>query len=134
VGRRGSPLRLKLARFLTRRGYNPLSVTFSREDPDQDLGGLWITTPPGLSGNLSKVPLCGEPQAAEGTCGPESQIGELTAGAGPGPEPVFIKGGKVFLTGPYQGAPFGFSIDVSEKAGPLDLGTGPCDCEVCGRR
>ncbi len=111
-------------------GYSPLSVTFSREDADEDLSGLSVTTPPGLSGNLSGIPLCGEPQAAEGICPAASQIGELTAGAGPGPEPVFIKGGRVYLTGPYDGAPFGLSIDVSERAGPLDLGTGPCDCEV----
>ncbi len=76
------------------------------------------------------MPLCGEPQAAQGTCPEASQIGEVTAGVGPGPEPLFIKGGKVFLTGPYDGAPFGLSIAVSEKAGPFDLGTGPCDCEV----
>ncbi|MGH2852777.1 MAG: hypothetical protein ACRDLF_01100 [Solirubrobacteraceae bacterium] len=111
-------------------GYSTFRVTFSREDADEDLAGLTVTTPPGLSGNLSKVPLCEEPQAAQGTCPEASQIGEVTAGAGPGPEPVFIKGGRVYLTGPYEGAPFGLSIDVSEKAGPLDLGTGPCDCEV----
>jgi hypothetical protein len=111
-------------------GYSPLVVTFSREDADQDLGGLSVTTPPGLLGNLSKVPLCGEPQAAEGTCPQSSQIGEVTAGAGPGPEPYFIKGGRVYLTGPYRGAPFGLSIAVPEKAGPIDLGTGSCDCEV----
>jgi hypothetical protein len=111
-------------------GYSPLRVTFAREDADQDLGGLSVTTPPGLLGNLSHVPLCGEPQAAEGTCPESSQIGEVTAGAGPGPEPYFITGGKVYLTGPYRGAPFGLSIAVPEKAGPIDLGTGPCDCEV----
>jgi hypothetical protein len=111
-------------------GYSPLSVSFAREDADEDLGGLSVTTPPGLSGNLTGIPLCGEPQAAEGTCSAASQIGELAAAAGPGPEPVVIGGGKVFLTGPYDGAPFGLSIDVSEKAGPLDLGSGPCDCEV----
>ncbi len=111
-------------------GYSPLSVTFSREDADEDLGGITVTTPPGLSGNLSKVPLCDEQQAAEGTCPEASKIGELTAGAGPGPEPYFIKGGRVFLTGPYEGAPFGLSIDVPEKAGPFDLGEGLCDCEV----
>jgi hypothetical protein len=111
-------------------GYSTMRVTFSREDADQNLAGLTVTMPPGVSGNLSKVPLCGEPQAAQGTCGSESQIGELTAGAGPGPEPYFIKGGRVFLTGPYHGAPFGLSIDVPEKAGPFDLGSGPCDCEV----
>ncbi len=111
-------------------GYSTLRVTFSREDADQDLGGIAVTTPPGLSGNLSKIPLCGEPQATEGTCPEASRIGEITAGAGPGPEPYFIKGGRVYLTGPYDGAPFGLSIDVPETAGPLDLGTGPCDCEV----
>jgi hypothetical protein len=111
-------------------GYSPLRVTFGREDADEDLGGLSVTTPPGLSGNLSKISLCSEPQAALGTCPEASQIGEVMAGAGPGPEPYFIKGGKVFITGPYDGAPFGLSIDVSERAGPLDLGSGPCDCEV----
>ncbi len=111
-------------------GYSTLRVTFSREDADEDLEGISVTTPPGLSGNLSKVSLCGEPQAAEGTCPESSLIGEVTAGAGPGPEPVFIRGGRVYLTGPYDGAPFGLSIDVSERAGPLDLGSGPCDCEV----
>jgi hypothetical protein len=111
-------------------GYTPLSVTFSREDVDQDLGGITVTSPPGLEGSLAHVPLCEEPQAALGTCPEASRIGEVTAGVGPGPEPLFIKGGKVFLTGPYDGAPFGLSIAVSEKAGPFDLGTGPCDCEV----
>jgi hypothetical protein len=111
-------------------GYSTMRVFFSREDADEELGGLTVTMPPGVSGNLAKVPVCEEPQAAEGTCPESSQIGEVTAGAGPGPEPVFIKGGKVFLTGPYDGAPFGLSIDVSETAGPLDLGTGACNCQV----
>jgi hypothetical protein len=111
-------------------GYSTMRVTFSREDADEDLAGIAVTTPPGVSGNLAKVPLCGEPQAAEGTCPEASRIGEVTAGAGPGPEPYFIKGGRVFLTGPYHGAPFGLSIDVPERAGPFDLGGGPCDCEV----
>jgi hypothetical protein len=43
---------------------------------------------------------------------------------------VYTTAGKVFLTGPYAGAPFGLTIDASEHAGPFDLGTGPCDCEV----
>ncbi len=41
-------------------GYSPLGVTFSRGDADEDLAGLSVTTPPGLSGNLTQgIPLCG---------------------------------------------------------------------------
>jgi hypothetical protein len=111
-------------------GYSTFRVTFSREDADQYLGGVSVTAPPGLSANLSAVPLCPEPQAAQGTCPAASLIGEETAAAGPGPEPTFIKGGRVYLTGPYHGAPFGLSIDVAERTGPFDLGSGACDCEV----
>jgi hypothetical protein len=111
-------------------GYSTFRVTLSRGDSEEDLGGVTVTTPPGLSGNLSRIPLCPEPQASLGTCQAASQIGEETAWAGPGPEPSLIEGGKVYLTGPYDGAPFGLAIDVAERAGPFDLGSGSCDCEV----
>jgi hypothetical protein len=103
-------------------GFSPLSVTFSRSDQDEALGGVKVVTPPGLLGLLKTVPLCGESQAAAGTCGEESLIGHTTVGAGPGGNPVYI-GGKVYLTGPYKGAPFGLSIVVPAVAGPFNLGT-----------
>ena len=104
-------------------GYSPLSVTFSREDADQTLGRVTMHMPPGLSGTLAHVPLCGEPQAAQGTCGAESLIGETTVSAGPGPDPLYVTGGKVFLTGPYGGGSFGLSIVVPAVTGPFNLGT-----------
>jgi hypothetical protein len=108
--------------------FSPFTLTLSRTDADQDLGGLTVQTPPGLLGMLSRVQLCQEPQAREGTCPAASQIGHVTVGAGPGPDPVYVpQAGKpqdpVYLTGPYKGAPFGLSVVVPAEAGPFNLGT-----------
>ena len=103
-------------------GYSPLSVTFSRQDREQDLGGISVSTPPGLLGNVANVAQCPEAQANAGSCGPESQIGSASATVGPGASPYAITGGRVYLTGPYEGAPFGLSIVVPAVAGPFNLG------------
>jgi hypothetical protein len=100
---------------------SPLTVTFNREDREQDFNQIKVVTPPGLLGSLSGIPLCGEPQADLGTCSSASQIGEMTVAAGPGSHPYYQKG-MVYLTGPYKGAPFGLSIVVPTKAGPFNLG------------
>jgi hypothetical protein len=71
---------------------------------------------------LSHVTLCGEPQAAQGTCSAASQIGEVTASVGAGPEPYYVSGGKVYITGSYAGAPYGLSIVEPAVAGPYNLG------------
>ncbi len=102
--------------------YAPFSTTISRADSDQPLGQISVTTPPGMLGMLSKVPLCTEAQASTETCPAASLIGHTTATAGPGPDPVTVTGGQVFLTGPYRGAPFGLSIVVPAVAGPFNLG------------
>ena len=68
-------------------GYSPFSVTLSRQDAEQDLAGVQVTTPVGLLGMISSVPLCGEAQAAAGSCPAASQIGHATVTAGPGTEP-----------------------------------------------
>ncbi len=107
--------------------YSPFSVTLSRTDQEQNLGQVSVHMPPGVLGMLSKVSVCGEPQAEQGTCSAASQIGHVIVGAGTGSDPLYVpQAGKpqapVFLTGPYKGAPYGLLIAVPAQAGPFDLG------------
>jgi hypothetical protein len=107
---------------------SPFTLMFSRNDGEQALSSVSTEMPPGLLGMLSKVQLCGEPQAGEGKCPSASQIGHVISSAGVGSEPLTLpEQGKpqdpVFLTGPYKGAPFGLAIVVPAEAGPFNLGT-----------
>jgi hypothetical protein len=103
-------------------GFSPFTMTMSREDGQQSLRAIALHMPPGISGLLSSVKLCGEAQANAGTCGPESEIGETIVSVGLGGDPFSVKGGKVFITEGYEGAPYGLSIVNPAKAGPFDLG------------
>jgi hypothetical protein len=98
------------------------SLTFSRDDDDQMLKSIAVDMPQGLLGRIAGVPLCAEAQASAGTCGEASRVGSVTTGAGPGTNPFSLPG-RVYLGGPYKGAPFSLSIVVPAVAGPLDLGT-----------
>ena len=80
--------------------FSPLTVTFSRKDGEQNLKSVEAKLPPGLSGVLSNIELCPEPQAGEGKCGPNSLIGESTISVGVGGDPYTVSGGKFYLTGP----------------------------------
>ena len=104
--------------------FSELTTTLGREDGNQNIQSVTLHYPAGLSGLLSGVKLCGEAEANAGTCGPESQIGESIVSVGLGNDPFTVVGGKVYITGPYEGAPFGLSIVNPAKAGPFDLQEG----------
>jgi hypothetical protein len=119
--------------------YSPLTVTFSRQDGEQDLAGARITLPPGLLGKVAGVPECPEAAASEGTCGSVasgSRIGTVNVASGAGSEPAW-QAGSIYLTGPTSlqaigasaaasaasnVAPFGLSIVVPASIGPFNLG------------
>jgi hypothetical protein len=101
--------------------YTPFTLSFGRNDADQFLNGLQIQTPEGLSGSLTGIPLCKEPEASLGTCSAASLIGHTQVLTGPGQTPFLVTGGQVFLTEGYKGAPFGLSVVVPAKAGPFTL-------------
>jgi hypothetical protein len=109
-------------------GYTDFSLLLQRADGQQRISSLQFKTPEGLLGMISKVPLCGEPQAAQGSCSAASQIGHTVVESGPGPDPLVIPEpgqapAPIYLTGGYKGAPYGLSIAVPVIAGPFNLGT-----------
>ncbi|HEV3034234.1 MAG TPA: hypothetical protein VGX72_05540 [Solirubrobacteraceae bacterium] len=99
-----------------------LTIALARSDGEQLLDTLDTQLPEGLLANLNGITLCSEPYAAHGTCPAASQIGTVTVAAGAGTTPLTLSG-SVYLTGPYEGQPFGLSIAVPAIAGPYNLGT-----------
>jgi hypothetical protein len=116
--------------------YSPFVVKISRENGSQRFGALNMTLPAGVTANFNGVAECSESQiaqaasrnqpgrgaleAASPSCPAGSQIGTVNVGAGSG-NPFFV-GGKVYLSGPYKGAPFSLAIITPAVAGPFDLG------------
>ena len=101
--------------------YSSFTMNLSRQDGEQYVKGIQIHTPSGLLGMLSSVPLCGEPEADNGHCPESSKMGTTRVATGAGSHPYEIEG-NVYLTGPYDGSPFGLSIVVNVVAGPFNLG------------
>ena len=114
--------------------FSPVSVQIYRGDGQQELKGTDIVLPPGMTGSLRGIPYCpeaalvaatgrgGEEEKASSSCPAASLVGNATVAAGVGPAPLKIAG-KVFLTGPYKGAPLSLAVITPATAGPFDLGT-----------
>jgi hypothetical protein len=102
-------------------GYTPFTLTLNRADGEQNISRLNVTLPSGLTAVLAHVGQCPEPQASLGSCSSAEQIGTVTVAVGSGSHPYYVKG-AVYLTGPYNGGPFGLSIVVPAVAGPFNLG------------
>jgi hypothetical protein len=115
--------------------FSPLSIQISRPDGQQELKGTDIVLPPGMTGKLAGISYCPEPALAaastkagneeksSSSCPAASQVGSAVIKAGTGPAPYEIKDGKVFLSGPYHGAPLSLAVVTPATAGPFDLGT-----------
>jgi hypothetical protein len=101
--------------------FSPLVLKATRNDGEQNLSRINVTLPPGVSAKLAGVPECPDAAAAAGSCAAASQVGKVEIGAGAGSNPIYLPG-KVYLTGPYKGAPLGLSIVTPVKVGPFNLG------------
>jgi hypothetical protein len=99
-----------------------LTFTLSRRDGEQYLQKVSTTLPQGMLAKIPSVPRCSEPQAREGKCPAASEIGRVAVSVGSGPSPYLLSG-TVYLTGPFDGAPYGLSIVVpATKVGPYNYG------------
>jgi len=117
-------------------GYSPFALRLTKEDGEQDLRGLSIALPKGLTAKLAGIPYCpnavlasipraegtGAAQLASPSCPVASQVGSVTAGVGAGPNPFYVSTGRVYLAGPYKGAPLSVAVVAPAIAGPFDLG------------
>lgn len=113
---------------------SPFTLRLTRGEGEQEFSGVSITTPPGFAATLKGIATCsdvavsaatsktGKAELANPSCPTSSQVGTTTIGAGAGPSPYYVKTGKVYLTGPYKGAPLSLSFVVPAVAGPFDLG------------
>jgi hypothetical protein len=116
--------------------FAPLAMRFSRNDDDQELSTLTGTAPPGLLASLRGLGRCpeaaiaaaadpartGRDELAAPSCPSSSQIGTVDAGAGVGQVLTWVRG-RVYVAGPYRGAPASGVAIVPAVAGPFDLGT-----------
>ena len=102
--------------------FTSFSLQLERPDGVQQLTGITVHMPQGISGLLSKLTPCPQPLGGqEWSCGEASLIGHTVATAGLGPEPVTLPG-KAYLTTGYDGAPFGVLVQTPAVAGPFNLG------------
>jgi len=114
--------------------FSPVTVHIERGDGQQELKGADVVLPPGMTGKLRGIPYCpesaiaaaatrsGAEELASSSCPAASQVGTAAVAAGVGPAPYRIEG-KVFLSGPYHGAPLSLAVVTPATAGPYDLGT-----------
>jgi hypothetical protein len=113
---------------------SPFVLELRRADGSQRFSTVTMTPPPGLLAKLAGVAQCadtalaaataksGRTEQASPSCPPASEVGSVVAGAGAGPAPYFATG-KVYLAGPYKGAPLSLAIVTPAVAGPFDIGT-----------
>jgi hypothetical protein len=119
-------------------GHSPFTLRITRPDGAQEIDKVSVSTPPGFAATLAGVPVCPDSGVAQAlarstpgdgkteldapSCPAASQVGTTTIGAGVGSEPFYVKTGKVYRTGAYNGAKQSLTFIVPAVAGPFDLG------------
>jgi hypothetical protein len=113
--------------------FSSFTLKLDRDDGDQFLGDLNFRMPPGFTGSLRGISYCSEAGIAAAaqnggvaelfgpSCPVSSQVGTTNVAAGPGSHP-FHAIGKMYLAGPFKGAPLSVVAVTPALAGPYDYG------------
>ncbi len=113
--------------------FSPFQTDLVRAGGEQELKGVEVKLPPGLTAKLAGVRYCpeatiaaaaansGVAEAANSSCPGSSLIGTASVAAGTGPAPIQLAG-KAFLAGRYRGAPLSLAVITPATAGPYDFG------------
>jgi hypothetical protein len=114
--------------------FTPYFIHISRKDTEQELTSYSLTLPKGVTGKLAGVAKCsdaviaaakakrGFAEAQSPSCPASSQIGRTLTGYGVGSALTYTEG-KLYLAGPYHGAPLSIVTINPATVGPFDLGT-----------
>jgi hypothetical protein len=114
--------------------FSPFYLHLTRTDAEQEISGFSTNLPSGLTGDLTGIPFCpeaaiaqaraktGAQEEAEPSCPAESRVGHTLVGTGVGAVLAYVPG-KIYLAGPFHGAPFSLVSVTSAVVGPFDLGT-----------
>lgn len=113
--------------------FSPFDLHIGRPDGAQEIRKVEATLPPGMVAKLKGTEYCpeasinaarassGKGELANPSCPGNSLVGKVAIAAGSGPAP-FHTDGKVYLAGPYKGAPLSMVFVTPAVAGPFDLG------------
>jgi len=114
--------------------YTPYFIHLSRSDDEQEITSYSLGLPAGITGKLAGIPFCsdaaiaaaranrGFAEAASSSCPAASRVGRTVTGYGVGPSLAYSEG-KIYLAGPYRGAPLSLVTINPATVGPFDLGT-----------
>ncbi|HET8955333.1 MAG TPA: hypothetical protein VFN18_06720 [Solirubrobacterales bacterium] len=118
--------------------YSPFNLRLLRNDGEQEFTNFSIKLPPGVIGKLAGIEVCSDAAIAAArartghdggleeiehpSCPSNSQVGRTLVGAGVGGSLTYVPG-KVYLAGPFNGAPLSVAAITAARVGPFDLGT-----------
>jgi hypothetical protein len=114
--------------------YSPFYLHLTRTDGEAEITSYSAALPPGLLGKIAGIPFCpdaaieaakalgGVEQEAHPSCPAASEIGHTEAGYGLGGVLAYAHG-KLYLAGPFHGAPLSIVAIDAATVGPFDLGT-----------